>query len=223
MLAGIGFALVALMIGYAHDLGAEVAKRLLRKAYGVMAIAGVIGVLMVYYIPKGVRPDVIAILHIITVTLVACLLARWPVRERWWGRLLLDLRRPRPVWVRALAALAIVVGVMAFWEKGGFAEPSPRKLAGAAQAVALAGWMFALYSRPEIRERGIVASGHLIPWNRIEGHWWDDTRGKALILRLNVGGWRRFFCSSNPVIVPAHLKDQVESLVQRYLREWPGV
>jgi hypothetical protein len=221
VLAGVGVALLLLLAGYAHELGAEMAKRLFRNAYGVLAISASIGVLLVFSIPKGARPDIIAIVNAIVMTIVLCLLVRWPVRERWWGKLLVDLRRPRPVWVYALAAVAVFSAVMLFPGKGGVGRLPLRNLAGAGQVLALSAWMYALYARPEIRERGIVNNGQLIPWNRVEGHWWDDTRGKAFVLRLSLSGWRGLFCNSNPLIVPVHLKDEVDATIQRYLRDWP--
>jgi hypothetical protein len=218
VLVGVVVWLAFLILGYSHELGGETARRLLGRAYGVMVVSGVAAVLLVLAIPKEMRTDFIAILNVVIVTLVACLLARWPVRQRWWGRLLLDVRRPRAIWVYVLLALALFFAGMAVYEKG----LSVFNVVGGAQVVALAAWMFFLYHRTEIRERGLVVSGQLIPWHRIEGHWWDAGRGKVAVMRLAVGGWRRMFSSCNPVIVPMRLKDQVEAVMQSYMREWPS-
>jgi serine/threonine protein kinase len=214
---GVGFGFLTL--GYAHEFGGEMTRRLMRNAYGMMALAGIIAVLLVFAISKGAR-DLVAVFNALLILFVLCLLIRWPFRERWWGRLLVDLRRPRPLWFYALALLAAGGAVMAFRERVATGTPW-RNLAGVAQVAVLSGWMFALYPRTEIRERGIVNNGQLIPWGRVEGHSWDDARGKAALLRLSVGGWRRMFCGVNPVIVPLHLKEQADAAIRQYLREWP--
>jgi hypothetical protein len=220
VLAGFGVGFAFLTLGYAQEFGAAMTKKLVRGAYGMMVLAGAISAIFVVAVPKGARPDLFAALNALILIFVACLLIRWPVRQRWWGRLLVDLRRPRPLWLYALLLIAVFSGVMAYGEKGGMGSPW-RNLAGAAQVVAIAVWMYTLYPRTEIRERGIVNNGQLIPWSRIEGHRWDDAPGKSALLRLTVGGWRRMFCGCNPVIVPLHLKEQTNAAIRQYLREWP--
>jgi hypothetical protein len=218
VLAGMGLALVGGLIGYWHELGPETARRLFRSSSIFMAICCLACMLLLFAVPKQLRLDVITTINLAVTAVFTGLLVRWGLRERWAGRLLLDLRRPRPVWTYGLLLLMIMSLI------AGVLDPGPhgvlRNLAGGTQVVALGVAMFVFYHRPEVRERGIVAMGQLLPWSRIESHWWDDARGKVLILRLQARGFPGKIASGN-LIVPPHLKEQVDAVFRQYLREWP--
>jgi hypothetical protein len=143
--------------------------------------------------------------------------ARWPFRDRWAGRLLLDASRPRAAWVYLLLILSPVPTVMRLIR----GKPMDFfEFASALNIVALALQLFLCYRRNEMRERGIVAYGQFFPWHRIEARRWDET-DRFAILRLACGGIRKFL-TEMPVLIPREKKEAVERVLERYLSEWPA-
>lgn len=67
----------------------------------------------------------------------------------------------------------------------------------------------------------IPAFGQMFSWRRIESHYWETPTGKAVIVRLQCGGFRKI-CPAIAVLVPPRLKPRIEALMERYQAEWPA-
>jgi hypothetical protein len=217
-LAGLAVAILGMSIARSLEVGAETANRLFRNSGAMVAMAILAGTLAFFLLPEGIRPDVIVAVNAVTVVLILRLLLRWPFRERWAGRLLVDLARPRPNWVFLLAGAAVVGAIGSIVERRSGVQL--RHIALAGQSMLLGIWVIVFHARTEIRERGLLAMGQCIAWRSIEAHWWDYTSGDNRILRVQCGGWRRIG-SPLSVTVPAHLKDQVDAVMRRYMGELP--
>jgi serine/threonine protein kinase len=202
-----------------RDMGRKTALGLHRSSLGIMVVSGAIGILLAFSIPKTAIPNAFVWFQIVFVAFVLYHLVRWPFRERWAGRLLVDLRRPRAIWMYGmLAFLLISIGNAAF---AGWGRLRWSYFAGAPQVIAMCVWVSVLQPRLEIRERGIVAMGKLIPWRRIDGRKWDDAKEQTVVLRLICNGFLSVY-PYVPLVVPANAKDAAEAALQRYLGEWPS-
>jgi hypothetical protein len=197
-----------------HELGSDTSQRLVS-----MTVRGGIAVVLLGVLVAQMsiqRP--LAVVSVLTATgllIFMWLCVRWPFRDRWAGRLLLDAGRPRPLWVRAmpvLSLLALVARVSA-------GKLDVLELASTLNLVAFSLHIYFSYTRNEIRERGIVAFGQFFPWHCIVARRWDDGDRYA-ILRLRSVGVRRFL-PEMAVIMPREKKDAADALLQRYLSEWP--
>jgi len=225
--AVLGVAGLLMLLSASLEMGNAVARRLLRIAGTTMMVSGLVGGLMgalmgesLRFLPRWVTLRIFDVMYLALAALFAWLLARWPLRERWAGRLLLKAGRRAPVWVYVLPAFA--VGAVAYKLYGGMPVSHLWGMASnLAMMAAMCLWIIFFYPRTEVRERGIIAFGQLLAWRRIESHWWEGAKGKAAILRLHCSGFRAI-CPAIAVLVPAELKPQVETLMERYQGAWPG-
>jgi serine/threonine protein kinase len=159
---------------------------------------------------------------------------KWWLREKWAGRLLLDAssRRNRVI----LGVMVFFVAMFAvFWllHKAGvqLRDGPPERASNLFFELPLA-FMYALSRRMELRQNGIVVGNGFYPWTRIESHSWEQDRSmvragltgsvmeKKVILKLQMHS-RLPFLPPVRIKLPAARSPQVESIVQRYLSEWP--
>lgn len=154
----------------------------------------------------------------------------WLGRRRSAGALVLDLTNSaiHKVWVLLVAVLLIPLEVLR--NHGVFAYYFLGYLA--------AGLAVFLNGRLEIRARGIVYSGSLYPWERIESYEWrqdPQTERLSLIsLGLTKSVWRSEnmlklrlrrsiqFLPPARIPIPEGRREEVEAIMKRYLSEWPG-
>jgi len=199
------------------EAGGDIARRL-GKVSAITAFCFALGgVLLVFSVPERLRPNFITVVDALVVVAYLFQILRWLFRSRWTGHLLVDASRPTPLWVKFVWApipIAIVVRAL----RG--VPASAQVVAALSMAAAGALWLSIIYGRLEFRERGVLCNGQRLPWNRIESHSWEETAGAHHILHLQLGGWRRHFPFS-AALVPAHLRPEVEAVLDRNLREWP--
>ena len=142
----------------------------------------------------------------------------WLRRERWAGRLLLDLSRPRkklPYYLLALSMLLILLICLATSQPRGFYIPLLL-----AQLVGSSVLIFA--GRLEIRQQGIVFAGSLLRWGSIEGYDWDFSgHHPSILLKVHL---RRLIKAIPPlsIPVPPERREAVDAVLSRYLSDWPA-
>ena len=142
----------------------------------------------------------------------------WLRRERWAGRLLLDLSRPRkklPYYLEALSMLLVLLICFVTSSPPSFYIPL-----FLAQFMLGAALVFA--GRLEIRQQGIVFAGSLLRWGSIESYEWDFSgRHRSILLKVHV---RRLIKALPPlsIPVPPARRDAVDAVLSRYLADWPA-
>jgi serine/threonine protein kinase len=143
---------------------------------------------------------------------------RWLTRERWAGRLLLDLSQPTKKWRYYLEALVLILSLCVC-----IADPAQRRI-----FIPLAVAQFAFFGfliiggRLEIREQGIMFVGKLLRWGNIESYEWDFAgRSRFIFLEVHL---RRLLKALPPVRlpVPPGQREAVDTILSRYLSDWPG-
>jgi hypothetical protein len=201
---------------YWVETGGDIARRMARVTAGTAIVCALGGVLLVFSVPREIRPNFITFLNYMVSTIYLGLVVMAPFRERWGGRLLVDASR-NPRWRYGLLVLVAIAAAIRLLSGKPFLE---QPLSSLIFCGALSLWMALLYGRVEFRERGVFLMGQRIPWRRIDAHWWEGARGNADMLRLDCNGIRRI-APALPVLVPARLKGQVNEVLDRYLREWP--
>jgi serine/threonine protein kinase len=209
---------VSLLIGIAItrlELGKDTSRRLIATtAKGGIggALMGALYAHLMFATPRGY---LVLALAASTDLIFLYLCLRWPFRERWAGRLLLDVRRPRPAWAYLAGVVALVPIVQLI--SGRFDRTDVCLWIANA---GLCTYLFLCYTRNEIRERGIVAYGQFLPWSRIEGRRWEDGERFA-ILKLGCGGFRKLW-PDTVVLIPRAKKEETDRILNRYLSEWPS-
>jgi serine/threonine protein kinase len=176
----------------------------------------------------GLRTLIYLALALGLVALVGLL--RWPWRNRWAGKLLLDAGIPRP-WYEILSGV-VVLGMLALAARAlvisSRANPQHGWKWQAAGLVALAvafAFVFALRGRLEIRERGIVYFGVLWRWQRLESFAWEYTEGPRVILKLRLKRFPILLlwpAASFKLVFPAGKRNAADAILSRQLSEWPG-
>ncbi len=109
-------------------------------------------------------------------------------RSRQAGALLLDMGRIKEYWLLLILALLGLVFAVAFipWEIASRPEHFIKFLAAMAVLCSLGSvlTLFAL-GKVEIREKGILYAGLLMPWSRVMAYRWvDGPQGQVLAFRL---------------------------------------
>ena len=209
-----------LLLASSLELGRAVARRLLRLSATTLLLVGLLSGLAVVLIRESARTDILLVMQIGIVAVIAFMLARWPFRHRWAGSLLLRAARPRPLWMYMFFIVWVGATIYRQWI-GVPAGRWPETIGSVVQVAAMFLWLFFFYTKTEVRERGIVGFGQLFSWRRLEAHWWEAPKGKAAILRLDCGGFRRIL-PAVMLLVPAELKAQIEALIEKYQAEWPA-
>jgi serine/threonine protein kinase len=142
---------------------------------------------------------------------------RWLTRERWAGRVLLDLSQPTKKWRYYLWA-----GITILWLLLCFTDPSKRGFyipLTLAEFVGVASLIIG--GRLEIREQGIIFLGKLLRWGNIESYEWDfGGRHPFIVLELRL---RRLLKALPPtrIPIPPEQRNAVDAVLSRYLSDWP--
>jgi hypothetical protein len=164
------------------------------------------------------------------------LLLRWPWRDRWAGRLLLDLslnsRLPllamhyRRFWQGVLIGS---FGMAAFFAiiKPLFGPPAtpawridPFLVPLAFTLVVFVIYLITFWRSVEIRERGILYFGVLTSWRKIEAFSWERSEETHVHVVLKVkfkktlGSWW--------IVLPAERRMEADAILRKQLSEWPG-
>jgi serine/threonine protein kinase len=143
---------------------------------------------------------------------------RWLTRERWAGRLLLDLSPPRKkllVYAWALALIAYGLLIIRF-------GPSLILIIPALAVLGSLGGQMIIDGRLEIREKGIVSRGKLLRWGNIESYEWTEVEWEYdSVLKVHM---RRLLKALPPTKIPVQAKrrEAVDAVLSRYLSDWPG-
>ena len=143
---------------------------------------------------------------------------RWLTRERWVGRLLLDLSQPTKKWRYYLEALVLIISLYIC-----VADPAQRRIFIPLVLLQVAFFSFLIIGgRLEIREQGIVFVVKLMRWGNIESYEWDFAgRSRFIFLEIHL---RRLLKALPPVRlpVPPEQREAVDAVLSRYLSDWPG-
>jgi hypothetical protein len=77
----------------------------------------------------------------------------------------------------------------------------------------------------EIREQGIILSGHLLRWGNIESYEWTSQvvgwgKPTPVVLEVHV---RHLLKALPParIPIPAERREEVDAVLSRYLSDWP--
>jgi hypothetical protein len=144
----------------------------------------------------------------------------WLTRERWAGRLLLDLNRPRDKFSYYMGALGTIgfIGIVCFY-------PTSNTILRALTMAGYFGGRTILDGRLEIREKGIVSRGRLLRWGNIELYEWISEvvgwgKPSPVALKVHV---RRLLKALPPerIPVPSERREAVDAVLSRYLSDWP--
>ena len=167
----------------------------------------------------------------------------WFWRHRWAGDLILDASTPRSLWYLA-AVFITFTGLMGKVSHG--VNFGDMVLPGTLVVINVLNWIFV--GRTEFRKRGILSGGRLISWDEIDSWTWEDAeqfseagrlqvvnpfRGQTTIvsrpnwlsapvtLRIKKHGLFQF---ARPISIRISSRyfDEVNSLMNRYLGEWPA-
>jgi len=234
------------------DTGLDFARaQLIRWTFTVFAIFGVYALLITTAVAHKTKFDeysnltssFAALLSAILLFFPALTLARWPWRNRWAGMLLLDISRRRFGAGYILAAMAVeglllVLDIHGravdvhfpddgrptkFVEQAFFAFFVGRGFLGAwIILLALTAYLFTMWGRAEIRERGLLRFGLLLRWSQIESHSWERPGGRFVI--LNVRFKRILFPGSGSwkIALPVDCQAEADAILRQQLLEWPG-
>lgn len=157
-------------------------------------------------------------------------LLRWPWRNRWAGKLLLNASIARR-WdeilsgVVVLAMLALAARALALATRANPRLGWKWQAAGLIALALAALFVFASGGRLEMRERGILRFGLLTRWPRLESFAWEYTEGSRVILKLRIKRfpillfWPSF---SMRLVFPADLRSSADAILNGQLSEWPG-
>jgi len=142
---------------------------------------------------------------------------RWLRRERWAGRLLLDLSRPTKKWRYYLWALLTALFLLVC-----LTNPSSRQIyIPLTLAEFFGGAVLIIGGRLEIREQGIIFQGTLLRWGNIESYEWDFSgRHSSIFLEIHL---RRLLKALPPARIPVlpERRKAVDAVLSRYLSDWP--
>jgi serine/threonine protein kinase len=141
----------------------------------------------------------------------------WLRRERWAGRLLLDLSRPTRKWHYYLWAMETTcMFCVCFTSVGHTYIPL-------AVAQFVLGAFLILGGRLEIREQGILFTGKLLRWGNIESFEWADELRSPPGLSIVKVHMRRLLKAlpAARMLVPNDRREAVNAVLSRYLSDWP--
>jgi hypothetical protein len=143
------------------------------------------------------------------------MIARWRSRDRWAGPLMLDISRPRENWMLLLSVCAAAILILSLFEK----PIHPLFLVGSASSCLLVFWSFISRGTAEIRQRGFLIEGDLLPWSQIESYAWEENIGNLVVLKLRA----RRSPSERAINVSVKHKATTETILHQHLAEWPAV
>jgi len=161
-------------------------------------------------------------------------LAAWVFRDRWTGKLLLRTDADHtPVALLGICLLSPLIGLV-----NAIAKPELRVAsvlfvdAGLVVGILMLIAMQLSMGHVEIRERGILYRGGLIPWVKIESYEWEaaDSASSPAPLRLARGSRDRLRLRTNrsfhflrPPRIPvaAEYQDEMTKILDRHLAIWP--
>ena len=156
--------------------------------------------------------------------LCGTILAGWPLRGRWSGPLLLDLRRAKPraayIWVSIVSTALVVYITITIAEFRLHKHLDVYPLVFTTGMGLFAAYSFFLWGRVELRQRGMVHYGRLIRWSNIEAYTWEPAEGDLVVLKVHVKRLLPFY--RERIILPAKHKTTTEAILSRQLAEWPG-
>ena len=160
-------------------------------------------------------------LGIVTFGWLGFLGLRWPARGRWLGPVLVDAS---VTWrVRRFLEIGLGSALLLAVYEWMFSTPrivdDPYKGFWAA-SLAILGF---LVGRQEIRQRGLAATGSLIPWRDVLSFSWEPDTERWDVLRMRAKGFGGFW-GLWPVRIRIRTEDRpnVQALLERQLFEWPA-
>jgi serine/threonine protein kinase len=151
------------------------------------------------------------------------LLARWLVRARWGGNLILNASTRRNRWCgfMAIISTAYLAGKVVWGVAIGTLPQNPAAGIFFMTIDALL-WvaLFVLSGRVELRQSGIVTAVGFYSWQNIERFRWIEELPEFGILDLHLR--HRHLFPSTRLRVPKSKTAEVEAVMDRFLSEWPG-
>ncbi len=232
VLAGFVITLAAAFLLLRKELGEGTTRYLLRRWGLILAgfvAAGLLAYGLATAIPYQSDPRVmmrwlLPVLLLVTL-LVAERWARWIWRERFAGPLLSNLSVPRHwvayAWLAFMGILFVTLGIAAVARRNHL--PLLMFEALIAAMLFLVTYVFAMYGKMEIRRRGVLYGGYLIPWRRIAGHTWEQREGRFAILKLRSHPpFLPRLVVTQDIIVSSDRRPEVEAVLRRQLSEWPA-
>jgi hypothetical protein len=157
------------------------------------------------------------------------LLVAWWTRNRWAGELVTRMKTVDPLPMMVAVAILNVNQLLRAIRTGVRPEFLDMMIVLTAS---LAG-VYVLFACRylEVRGRGILYRGRMIPWLRLEGYEWEAqaTPQDLVIFRLNpekaairLKVQRLFSIFPGPkLVVPSDRRDEMEAILKRHLSAWP--
>lgn len=205
--------------------GHETAFRTMSRLAGIMVVWQV-----VQFVVMQVAGDyflwVLGLGVAILDVLLATSLARWPLRARWAGPLLLDLtsRKDRKTVYTWASVFAVLTVLMAVWTiRVRHVHELVEFLITFLSLGLVIAWYFFCAGRYELRQRGALVSGVWLRWSSVESYAWQDTEGEFAVLKVRSKKWLPVaFGSTIEIVLPATQKSPTDAILKRQLSEWPG-
>ncbi|HEY6340677.1 MAG TPA: serine/threonine-protein kinase [Bryobacteraceae bacterium] len=206
--------------------GTEVRRRTLKILATVLLLFSAEVALL---LPPGrMFVSIVSFGALLGVAWVSFYLIRWLLRARRLGPLLLNASTLRPrkyVVIRGLAAGLILLLAIALWVSKGSLD---LLLAIVTIGNTLGFFNSLLIGRLEIRQKGLVYSGMLLPWSKIASYAWSSDLGgsgmflkpgKFEVLRVRTRGpWSWF---PTRIFVGKESRSQFDDALAHQLMEWP--
>jgi serine/threonine protein kinase len=201
-----------------RDVGRSTARKHTAFVIKIMAVTLLVLALVISLAPRGLRLGVGMTVQCVGGAWFWYMLLRWPSRVIRLGPLLLDASRRTLRWLSWLCILlsGLLIGDTAVEWTGQSAKDLLRvvSMVGMLLCVGLLG------RKAEIHERGLAIGGTFIRWDELASFVWEPNLGETDTLRLHLSGpWRWMPCK---MWVKPELRPQVEDVLGRQLKEWPG-
>jgi hypothetical protein len=166
--------------------------------------------------PQSLVQNWVAALFLLCVVMYGYYAIRWLLRSRWAGPLMVDLNRPRPKWLWWIASVTILSTLLVL-----VTARQPRSVLFSLGNLLFFLSMVIIAGRAEIRQRGLLAAGHLIPWSSVESYAWEPSLGEWEILRVRPKGFLRFLPAQR-IGVQRQLKAKANEVLELQLSTWSG-
>jgi predicted Ser/Thr protein kinase len=193
--------------------------------WSVVGVAAICFAIFLYYTVgrEKTYPGLVVVLWGLILVFSFGIYARWLLRERWYGHLLLDASAKRSwqlwfVWGSILLGVCSVVISVIYFEE--------RNIGFLVQTVCISSGVFLsrLSQKVEFRQRGIVSGGASYSWDQIESWKWDRLSGhwsnryQMLVVEMKKTPFNMF--NSVSFVTAADRHEEIADAMARFLNEW---
>lgn len=204
------------------EYGHEIARGQIFTGAPLVLLCFTVAIAVVKYVPN--YRQWLIIFYVVLGLSFLLRLFRWPWRERWAGPLVLDLTRPRHraarIWVTLMGAGLLLITAATIADAIHAKHWEVRWISYVGAISASAAYIFTMWGRVEIRRRGIVNLGILLPWSKVESYAWERPDGELIVLKVRLKRMLSFLPATKIVIAANH-KSEVAAILNQQLSAWP--